>query len=150
RYFANFSTEPYSYGADFGGRLLVRKGGHGTLIFDNRLPSRSVEQAHVDAKEKVTWYDGQSPSTGPRQLALHDALIKAAGSPRVHDHPADALGPQIIRTVAQMRRQKDTDEVDLLRRCMVAGKTGHDWAKANVQPGMTELDVFNGVLAAVN
>ena len=42
RYFANFSAEPYSYGADFGGRLLVRKDGHGTLIFDNRMPSRSV------------------------------------------------------------------------------------------------------------
>ncbi len=150
RYFANFSAEPYSYGADFGGRLLVRKDGHGTLIFDNRMPARSVEQAHVDAQEKVTWYDGQSPSTGPRQLALRDALVKAANSPRVHDHPADPLGPQVIRTVAQMRRQKDPDELDLLRRCMVAGKAGHDWAKANVQPGMTELDVFNGVLAAVN
>jgi Xaa-Pro aminopeptidase len=33
---------------------------------------------------------------------------------------------------------------------MLAGKAGMDWASPNVQPGMTELDVYNGVAAAVN
>jgi Xaa-Pro aminopeptidase len=47
-----------------------------------------------------------------------------------------------------MRRMKDADEVDLLRRCMRAGEAGHDWARKNVKPGMTELDVFVGVNAA--
>jgi Xaa-Pro aminopeptidase len=149
RYFANFYVDPISLGADFEGRLLIRRDGSATLIHDNRMPA-SVDQARVDERIKVPWYDSQSPGRGPRQLALNDALVKAAGSPRVHDHPADPLGPTIIRAVAQMRRQKDADELDLLRQCMRAGKAGQDWAKANVQPGMTELDVYNGVLAAVN
>jgi Xaa-Pro aminopeptidase len=49
-----------------------------------------------------------------------------------------------------MRRQKDADELDVLRRCMAAGKVGQEWARANVEPGMTELDVYNGIAAAVN
>jgi Xaa-Pro aminopeptidase len=47
-----------------------------------------------------------------------------------------------------MRRQKDPDEVDQLRRCMHAGEAGHAWARANVRPGMTELEVYCGVNSA--
>jgi Xaa-Pro aminopeptidase len=149
RYFANFFVDPFSYSADFGGRLLVRRDGHATLLHDNRTAT-TAEPACVDERKKVPWYDGQTPGRGPRQLALHDSLIELAGAPRVHDHPADPLGPQVIRTVAHMRRQKDPDEVELLRRCMAAGAEGQKWARANVRPGMTELDVYAGVCAAVN
>ena len=149
RYFANFYVDPFSLGADFSGILVVRRDGHATLFYDNRLPA-TVEQAHVDERVKVPWYDGQSPGRGPRQFAPFDALAAAVGSKRVHDHPADPLGPQLIRTATQMRRRKDADELDLLRRCMLAGKAGQDWAPANVRPGMTEIDVYNGVLAVVS
>jgi Xaa-Pro aminopeptidase len=150
RYFANFSPEPISSSADFGGLLLVRRDGHATLFRDNRIPGLAVKSAHVDEDRAVPWYDGQTPGRMPRQLVPYEALAAAIGSPRVHDHPADPLGPAVVRTIAEMRRQKDADELDLLRRCMLAGKAGMDWAKANVKPGMTELDVYNGVAAAVN
>jgi Xaa-Pro aminopeptidase len=150
RYFANFSVDPISLAADFAGLLLVRRDGHATLLHDNRIPALAVKNANVDDRQVVPWYDGQSPGRMPRQLVPFEALAAAIGSPRVHDHPADPLGPAVVRTVAEMRRQKDADELDLLRRCMLAGKAGHDWAKANVKPGMTELDVYNGIAAAVN
>ena len=47
-----------------------------------------------------------------------------------------------------MRRQKDPDEVDVLRACMKAGEAGHDWARENVRPGATELDLYLGVARA--
>jgi Xaa-Pro aminopeptidase len=47
-----------------------------------------------------------------------------------------------------MRRQKDPDEIAVLRQCMRAGEAGHAWARANARPGMTELDVYTGVAAA--
>jgi Xaa-Pro aminopeptidase len=150
RYFANFSVDPISLAADFNGLLLVRREGHATLFHDNRIPALAIKSAHVDAFQSVPWYDGQSPATMPRQLVPYQALAAAIGSPRVHDHPSDPQGPAIIRTIAQMRRQKDPDELDLLRCCMLAGKAGQDWARANVKPGMTELDVYNGVAAAGN
>jgi Xaa-Pro aminopeptidase len=150
RYFANFDVSPFSLAADFGGLLLVRRDGHATLFHDNRIPAESVDHAHVDDKQKLPWYDGQSPGRGPRQLIPHDTLAAAVGSPRVHDHPADPLGPHVIRAVAELRRRKDPDELALLRQCMAAGKAGHDWARANVRPGMTEIDVYNGIAAVVN
>jgi Xaa-Pro dipeptidase len=150
RYFANFSPEPISSSADFGGLLVVRRDGSATLFHDNRTPALAVKGAHVDDNQAVPWYDGQSPGRMPRQLVPFEALAAAVGSPRVHDHPADPLGPTIVRTVAEMRRQKDADELDLLRQCMLAGKAGMEWAKANVKADMTELDVYNGVAAAVN
>src|SRR5262249_16415352 len=51
-------------------------------------------------------------------------------------------------TLAEMRRRKDPDEVELLRRCMRVTDAGHAWARANVKPGLTELDVYCGVNAA--
>src|SRR5262249_3288400 len=51
-------------------------------------------------------------------------------------------------TLTRMRRQKDPDELELLSRCMRATEAGHAWARANVKPGMTELDVYSGVCAA--
>src|SRR5262245_41836487 len=141
-YLAGFHVDPFSLGGGFGGLLRLREGGHATLWHDNRLPY-SVDSAHVDERVVVPWYDGQSPGRGPRQLAWREALASAGG--RVHDHAADPLGPAVTAAIAELRRRKDPDEVELLRRCMSATDAGHAWARANVRPGMTELDVYCGV-----
>src|SRR5262249_39759400 len=72
-YLANFFVDPFSLGAGFRGYLLLRKDGHAKLLHDNRLP-KSVEQAHVEERRVVPWYDGQSPGRGPRQLALLEGV----------------------------------------------------------------------------
>jgi Xaa-Pro aminopeptidase len=146
-YLANFHVDPFSLGAGFGGYLIVRKDGHAKLIHENRLP-KSVEQAHVEDRQVVTWYDGQSPGRGPRQLALLDAVNPAHAGLRIHDRPGDPYAATLTRAIAAMRRQKDPDEIALLRRCMRAGDAGHAWARGNVKPGMTELDVYCGVNTA--
>ena len=144
-YLANFNVDPISLGAGFGGYLVLRRDGRTTLFHDDRLP-QSVQQAHVDERQVVPWYDGQSPAHGPRQLACREVLDRLGL--RVHDHPDDPQADRIIRTLTTLRRQKNSDEVDLLRRCLRAGEAGHAWARANIQPGMTELDVAGGVQAA--
>jgi Xaa-Pro aminopeptidase len=141
-YLANFYVDPVSAAASFGGYLLLKRDGHAALILDNRWPE-SAAAAHVDVTEVVPWYDSQSPGHSPRQLAAIPTLFGAGQ--RVHDHPLDHLGPKIIKTIAAMRRQKDPDEVALLCRCMQATDAGHAWARANVRPGMTELDVYCGI-----
>jgi Xaa-Pro aminopeptidase len=146
-YLANFHVDPFSLGAGFRGYLLVRNDGHAKLIHDNRLP-RSVEAAHVEERRVAPWYDGQSPGRGPRQLApLEDVNPHGTGL-RVHDRPGDPYAATVIRTLAELRRQKDPDEIELLRQCMRATEAGHAWARANVQPGMTELDVYCGINTA--
>jgi Xaa-Pro aminopeptidase len=146
-YLANFSVDPFSLGADFGGYLLVRNDGHAKLLHDNRLP-KSMDEAHVEEREVVTWYDGQSPGKGPRQLALLSAVNPTHAGLRIHDRPGDPYAAVVIHTIADMRREKYEDEVALLRRCMEAGEAGHAWAHAHVKPGMTELDVYCGVSTA--
>ena len=149
-YLANCWIDPFSLGTDFGAYLLIHKDGHTTLIYDKRSP-HSIEQAHVDERRVTNWYDGQSPGKGPRQLALLDTVLSLAnpssGPLRIHDRIGDSSCLNVVSTLAAMRRQKDADEIDLLRECMRATDAGHTWARANIKPGMTELDVYCGVNA---
>jgi Xaa-Pro aminopeptidase len=146
-YLANYWADPISLGSDFHAYLLVRKDGFGKLLYAHRAP-KSVERAHADEKRAITWYDGQSPAHGPRQLAVLEQVNPARDGLRVHDRPGDPLAAQVTTTIAQMRRQKDPDEIEALRACMRATDAGHSWARAHIRPGMTELDVYTGVSAA--
>jgi Xaa-Pro dipeptidase len=146
-YLANCWVDPISLGAWFRAYLLLRKDGYAKILHDNRLP-KSVEEARVDETRIVPWYDGQSPGQGPRQLAVLNDVNPAHGGLRIHDRPGDPLAASVVGTIARMRRQKDADEIEVLRRCMRATEAGHAWARANVKPGMTELDVYCGVSAA--
>jgi Xaa-Pro aminopeptidase len=145
RYLANFYVDPFSLGADFGALLAITPDGHATLYHDKRLPD-SVQLAHVNAREIVPWYDGQHAGLGPRRSVLRP-VVKAHGG-RIHDSLVDDLGALVTNTIATLRRQKDADEIALLRRCMDLGAIGHAWARQHVRAGMTELDVYNGIVAA--
>jgi Xaa-Pro aminopeptidase len=146
-YLANFYVDPFSLGGGFRGYLILRNDGHAKLIHDNRLP-KSVEQAHVEERRVVPWYDGQSPAHGPRQLAVLEAVNPEGAGLRIHDRVGDPLAPAVVQTLAQMRRQKDPDEVALMKKCMRATDAGHAWARANIKAGMTELDIYRGVNSA--
>jgi Xaa-Pro aminopeptidase len=106
----------------------------------------SVKSAHADQVEVIPWYDGQSPGEGPRRLALRPAVTANGG--RIHDSLADPLGPIVTTAIANLRRAKDPDEVEVLKACMRATEAGHAWARSNLRSGMTELDVYEGVFAA--
>ena len=145
RYFANYYSEGISSSADFGALLVMRPDGHTTLFHDNKLPG--VAAAHVDERTSLPWYTGQEPETGPRRMVLR-APVEANGG-RVHDALADALAPRVFAITSDMRRRKDPDEVALLKTCMKACDAGHAWGRANIKPGMTELEVYAGVANAV-
>jgi Xaa-Pro aminopeptidase len=106
---------------------------------------RSTEAAHVEERRIVPWYDLQSPGHGPRQLAVLEAVNPHGAGLRIHDRPGDPYAATVITTLAGMRRRKDADELTVLRRCMRATEAGHAWARANVKPGMTELEVYGGI-----
>jgi Xaa-Pro dipeptidase len=148
-YLANFYVDPISSGAAYGGFLLLGKDGHSTLLYDSRLP-KSVQHAHADETEVLSWYDGQSPGRGPRELVAREALARRLGKqpPPVHDDPSSPDCPRIANLLHVLRRQKDPDELALLEQCMRATDAGHAWARENVKPGMTELDVYRGVNSA--
>ncbi len=146
RYFANFHVDAVSMSADFGGMLVLRPDGHATLFHDSKLP-RSVELSHADERKPLPWYSGQEAALAPRRLILRPAVEANGG--RIHDGLADELAPAIIDTTTDMRRRKDPDEVAHLKTCMKACDAGHAWGRANIKPGMTELEVYASVANAV-
>ncbi len=147
RYLAAFHVDPVSLGGDFGGLLLLKPDGHATVFYDHKLP-KSVEQAHVDERVPVKWYDGQSPELAPRKLVLQEIIDVAMTDGRIHDALTDSMSERVWTTVAKLRRAKDPDEVAQLKACIKAGEAGMAWARQSVRTGMTELDVYAGVQQA--
>src|ERR1043165_1475156 len=101
-YFANYWVDPISLGAGFPGYLLIRKDGHGKLLHDNKAP-KSTQLAHADETRSITWYDGQSPAVGPRQLAVMREVNPMRSGLRVHDRPGDPMASEVVNTGAEMR-----------------------------------------------
>lgn len=145
RYFANFHVEAISQHAEVRALLVLQPDGHAAIHHDSRMPS-TVELSHADERVPVAWYTGQEPGRGPRALLLRPVMAAHGG--RIHDALADPLAPQLHEHVAEMRRRKDPDEIELLKTCMRATEAGHAWGRANIRPGMTELDAYAGVASA--
>jgi hypothetical protein len=146
RYFANCYLDPFSLGADFGGFLKIDPDGATTLYHDHRTP-KTVELAVADQRVPVKWYDGKTPGQGPRRMVLRDVVELAGTGWHVHDTVNDPDAQVLHEIVGDMRRAKDPDEIELLKRCMAVTNAGHAWAREHVRPGMTELDVYAGILA---
>ncbi len=145
RYFANFYVDPFSLGGDYGAVLVLRPDGHATVCHEKRLPE-SVQQAHVDERVVLPWYDGVSAGIGDRRGVLIPVVQQNGG--RVHDSLSDPLAPALFAAMHDLRRAKYADEIVQLKECMNVGKAGQDWGRANAEAGMTELDVYNGIFAA--
>ncbi|MBU6293731.1 MAG: Xaa-Pro peptidase family protein [Planctomycetes bacterium] len=147
RYLAGFHVDPFSLGNGFGGVLSVEPDGTSTLWHDDRMPD-SVGHAHADRRIVVPWYDGKSPARGIRALALPDAL-PASWPGWFHDQPGrHEIQRRVACALASLRRRKDPDEIALLETCCRAAEAGHAWARRNLQPGMTEMQLYSGISSA--
>ncbi|MFN7921874.1 MAG: M24 family metallopeptidase [Bryobacteraceae bacterium] len=64
---------------------------------------------------------------------------------------ANAVGPAADATMAiiRMRKRKEPDEVDEIRFSLKLAATAYRTAKATIAPGLTEVDVYNAMDAAI-
>ncbi len=157
-YFANFDPTPFEFRTNEAAGLLLIEPGRATLVADNLLETET-KKAHVDAVVAPVWYDGTRP-TRPRRGQLVEsaqaALAKIPGDRigvELSAVPAGVVeglrqarpGLEIVDLtpiIRPLRRAKDADEVATLRRAIAAGDAAHAAALAEVEPGMTELDVY--------
>jgi Xaa-Pro aminopeptidase len=58
-------------------------------------------------------------------------------------------GVDLNATLAAMRRSKDADELALIREALRVAAAGHRAARSTIRPGVSELDVFNAIQAAM-
>ncbi|MPZ18858.1 MAG: M24 family metallopeptidase [Luteitalea sp.] len=156
-YLASFYASPFTYRSQNAPALAILTPEHAVLVADStqRLYSQA---AHVDEIIAPTWYRGRE-SAVDRGALLTTTVVEQLSRVRgrriavdsavptgVMDHlrrDGRAVEPLDIRpTIRRMERQKDADEVELMRRSVAAGEAGFRAAVEQIRPGMTEIQAY--------
>ncbi len=157
-YFAGYVPSPFVFRTVESGALLILEPGRATLVADAML-GPYLEHTQVDERFAPTWYDGNHSAPYRRGQLVRSALdrlgkiagrrigIESACVPSglVEGLRAQRPGLDLIDIgplVRPLRRSKDPDEIETLRRSMRAGEAAQAAALAEMRPGMTELDAW--------
>ncbi len=155
-YFAGYVPSPFVFRTVESGALLLLEPGRSTLVADDMVKG-FLEKAFVDERVAPAWYDGRHSAPYRQGQLIDSALgrlskmpgrrvgIEMAGVPSgvVEGLRAARPGLELVDIgplIRPLRRSKDPDEVETLRRSMRAGEAAQAAALAEVRPGMSELD----------
>ncbi|QDT64970.1 M24 family metallopeptidase [Calycomorphotria hydatis] len=164
-YFSNFLVQPLSFSYGERGLLLLERGGTATLLADNFSFRSAACEPYIDREVITTWYDHKH-SVINRDHAMQKSVAEIAseltGKTGVVEKEwlpvgcLELLGDAKLASsidvgcvVRELRRKKEEDEVAAMRVCMAAGNAGHARAKEFIAPGVSEVDVYREVQAAV-
>lgn len=170
-YFSNFQVEPLSFSGGERGLLLLERNGPATLVSDNFAWISQAATPFIDEHVEIGWYDHQH-SVVNRDHALLKGLSRLSerlygrvGAVEAEWLPVGAwegLGldqeahsvskekriearriPVDLGTVIRsLRRQKEADEIDVLKASIRAGEAGQMRAREIVRPGISELEIY--------
>ena len=157
-YFADYVPSPFVFRTVESGALLLLEPERATLVADDML-GPFLDKAIVDERVAPVWYDGKHSAPYRRGQLVASALGRLAKIPGqrvgvelscvpagvVEGLRAARAGLEIVDIgplIRPLRRSKDPDEIETLRRSMRAGEAAQAAALAEVQPGMTELDAY--------
>lgn len=177
-YLANFWVNPLSFSGGERGLLLLEREGGATLIGDNFALRSTVCQPYVDREVIEEWYDHKHSVINRDHAllrgveSLSERLYGRKGAVEAEWLPVGAwelLGldreshsvteeantlkrksasTDLGTCLRHLRRQKESDEIVLLKQCMKATDAGHARAREIVKPGISELDVYREVQSA--
>jgi Xaa-Pro aminopeptidase len=157
-YLAAYVPSPFVFRTVESGALLVLEPDRAILVADDML-GPFLERTHVDERFAPVWYDGNHSAPYRRGQLVATALGRLAKIPGrrmgvelscvpsglVEDLRVERPGLEIVDIgplIRPLRRSKDPDEVEILRRSMRAGEAAQAAALAAIRPGMSELDAF--------
>ncbi|MCZ6672693.1 MAG: Xaa-Pro peptidase family protein [Verrucomicrobia bacterium] len=164
KYFSNIWVNPVSFSAGQPVWLHLERSGKVTALADNFTLKSLSGEAYVDETVSETWYDGKH-SVENRDLKPAHALkshfgtldysmgaiecdsFPAAAFETVKGEPSNNIS--LGDVIKLLRRKKELDEVEHLKICMQACEAGHGAALEYVKPGVTDMDVYRHVHAAV-
>ncbi|MCK6576635.1 MAG: Xaa-Pro peptidase family protein [Anaerolineae bacterium] len=139
--------------------LLDASSGRATLLV-NEMLAHELSAPAVDAIQVTPWYAAAPAGPGAEQFdeavtALR-GRVEAIQPPRIAAElgwlPQGAVGGEAVLNLnpilKQMRRVKDADELRLIREAVRVNEAAHRGARAAVQVGATELEVYNAACAA--
>ena len=111
------------------------------------LETYSIERSIID------------PAADAARL-LHGALARQGASPSLcasescaaslHEVWPHAQIANATPVVLRLRKRKEEDEIAEIRAALRLSHAAYDAARATIRPGLTEIDVFNAMQAAVN
>lgn len=164
KYFSNIWVNPVSFSAGQSVWLHMERSGKVTALADNFTLKSLSGEPFVDETVTEIWYDGKN-SVSNRDFKPAQALKRhfgsldlAKGAIEADSLPATAL--ETVTGTAEVeillgdvikfhRRQKEADEVAHLNTCMRACEAGHVAALECIRPGITDMDVYRVIHAAV-
>ena len=177
-YLANFWVNPLSFSGGERGFLLLERDGGATLFGDNFAIRSSATEPYVDREVIEDWYDHQRSvinrdhalqrglQTASERLYGRKGAVEAEWLPvgawellgldkETHSVTQEANSPKrqaqstdLGTCLRQLRRQKEPDEIALLKECMKATDAGHARAREVIKPGISEMDVYREVQSA--
>jgi Xaa-Pro aminopeptidase len=158
-YFANYFQSPFIFRSTNAAAVLIL-GADGTsiLVADNML-RMFTDQAQVDEVVAPTWYRGVESAPHREAQLIRETLerLKTCDGSRfgveLSQVPAGILEGlrearpkvevvSVDAVIHGLKRAKDADELEMIRRSMRAGEAGHAAGLEGIHPGMTELEAF--------
>jgi Xaa-Pro aminopeptidase len=146
-YLAGYAPSPFEFRGNESAALLILQPDRATLVGDNVLQAY-LDAAHVDAVVAPTWYDGKRSAPHRRanlvgrRLGVETASVPAGLIEELRQERPEIEPLPIDRVIRYLRRAKDPDEIETLRRSMRAIDAAAAAMRDGLQPGMTELDAF--------
>lgn len=157
-YLTNFLVSPIGFSAGERGLLLLERDAGATLLCDNFSRISSLTTPYVENEIIEPWYDHKH-SVQNRDHALFQAVEKIFRRLKPNGFlfegewlPVECLGflPKnafeeeisLGDLLRDLRREKQPDEIELIKKCIRAGEAGHRRARELIQPGKTELEIY--------
>lgn len=163
-YLSGFWVNPLSLSQGERALLYLERNGQAILLCDDFTFGSAIGKPHVDETVVEPWYK-ELPAVRNRDIVLIEALSTlkerfraGAGLIEAEWFPAAAVvslrledslprDPRfsINNILKNLRRVKDPDELQLLRRCARAAEVGQKRAREIAIHGVTELEVYVGI-----
>jgi Xaa-Pro aminopeptidase len=155
QYLANFWVQPLSFSGGERGLLLLERDGRATLLGDNFALRSAAHEPYIDREIVETWYDHKHSVINRDHVlfaALRQVAGELAGRPGMVESEWLPLGAAALledptpsdlgSILRRLRRQKEPDEVELIRLCMEATAAGQARLREVLRPGISEFEVY--------
>lgn len=167
-YLSAFTVNPLSSSHGERAFLLIEREGNSVLCCDNMTLSSAAADYFVDEVIAERWYDHRNSVINRDHAALkalkqlEDKLPRHIGLIEKEWFPLSAYEtiwedrtsskielPSLGSVIRELRRKKETDEIELLKLCVRAGEAGQARAREILRPGISEFEVYCSVQSAV-
>ena len=154
-YLADYYPTPFTFRSHGQTAALLLQADGAAILFADSNCRVFADEAHVDERILFGWYDGKhsAPPRKPNfaghlslevQWRLGDATVgvEASTLPTLFCDRLTGQKFDVEPILHAMKRNKDPDEIAILRKSMEAGVAGYLAAREHVEPGMNELQAY--------